>query len=114
MKIAKYSDVPAEEVTIEGAKGVKVRWLISSDDGATNFAMRLFEVQPGGCTPFHSHPHEHEVFVVEGTGVVSCDGSDYDLEREQVVFVPGGAEHQFRNTGDGLLRFLCIIPIKSP
>ncbi|HSJ53691.1 MAG TPA: cupin domain-containing protein [Anaerolineae bacterium] len=26
------------------------------------------------------------------------------------VFVPGGEMHQFRNTGDEVLRFLCLVP----
>jgi len=27
-----------------------------------------------------------------------------------VIFVPGGKEHQFKNTGKSILRMLCIIP----
>ena len=26
------------------------------------------------------------------------------------VFVPGGDMHQFKNTGDGVLRFICLVP----
>ena len=32
--------------------------------------MRQFELAPGGHTPRHTHAHEHEVFVLEGAGVV--------------------------------------------
>ena len=87
-----------------------VRWLIGDADGAPNFAMRMFEVEPGGHTPLHTHPHEHEVFIVEGTGVFVCEGKEYPFEPEHAIFAPGGTEHCFKNTGDSVMRFLCLIP----
>ena len=68
MKLANYKDVQLEDVNVEGAKGTKIRWLISQKDNAPNFAMRMFEVEPNGNTPFHLHTWEHEVFCLEGTG----------------------------------------------
>jgi len=113
MKIEKSSDISESAVEVEGAKDVTIRWLISKEDGAKNFAMRMFEVQPGGCTPLHRHPHEHEVFVVEGQGTVVCEGQEYALEREHVVFVAPGEQHQFKNTGNTMVKFLCLIPIEA-
>lgn len=113
MKVVKSSDVEKEPVQVEGAKGVEIRWLISKGDGAENFAMWMFELQRGGYTPLHTHPHEHEVFVVEGQGIFVCEGQEYPFNREHVIFVPGGKEHRFKNTADGVLRFLCIIPASA-
>jgi len=110
MKVAKSCDVERVEVNMEGAAGVAVRWLIGENDGAPNFAMRMFEVQPGGHTPLHTHPHEHEVFIVEGTGMFVCEGTEYPFEPEHAIFAPGGKEHCFQNTGDSVMRFLCLIP----
>jgi len=110
VKVTRSSDIAKKPVEMEGAEGVEIRWLISKDDGAGNFAMRMFEVRPGGCTPLHRHPHEHEVFVLAGEGVFVCEGQEYPFGGEYVIFVPGGEEQQFRNTGEGTLRFLCLIP----
>ena len=110
MKIEKSSDIPKSAVDMEGAKDVEIRWLISKDDGADNFAMRMFELKPGGYTPLHTHPHEHEIFVVEGQGTFVFEGKEHQFEKDYVIFVPGGEEHQFRNTGNSILRLLCIIP----
>jgi len=110
MKIVKSSDVVKNAVEVEGAKDVQIRWLISKDDGAGNFAMRMFELLPGGYTPLHTHPHEHEVFVIEGEGVFVYEGEEYEFGPEYVIFVPGDKEHCFRNTGNSVLRFLCLIP----
>jgi quercetin dioxygenase-like cupin family protein len=110
MKVEKSGNIRKSEGTVPGAAGVGERWLISKEDGAENFAMRMFELERGGHTPLHTHTHEHEVFIVEGEGVFVCEGREYPFGPEHVIFVPGGKEHCFRNTGKAVLRFLCIIP----
>lgn len=112
MKIEKSGNIRKSPVETEGAKEVAIRWLISKEDGAENFAMRMFEVQPGGHTPLHTHPQEHEVFVLEGKGTFVYEGEEHPFESEFVIFVPPNKEHQFKNTGDGILRMLCIIPLR--
>ncbi len=111
MKVMNYTEIGSEEVAEEDARRVTVRWLIDENDGAPNFAMRLFEVAPGGYTPRHAHPWEHEVFVVGGRGSVYRDGEYVDVKRGDVVFVPPNEDHQFKNDGDSTLSFLCLIPI---
>jgi len=110
IKIEKAENIPAKQVDIAGVRDTSMRLLISKDDGAENFIMRMFELQPGGHTPTHKHPHEHEVFVLEGKGLFVCQGQEYELRPELVIFVPGHNKHQFRNTGSDSLRFLCLIP----
>lgn len=112
MKVVDYRTVKAEPVEVEGAKDVKVRWLIAKKDQAENFAMRLFEVSPGGHTPYHTHDWEHEVFVVEGEGEVQIDGQTYPVKKDTVVFVEPNQKHCFKNTGEGILKFICLIPYK--
>ena len=110
MKILHFEDMESNPVQMEGAKDVTIRWLIAKEDGAPNFAMRLFEVQPGGHTPLHTHPHEHEVFILAGRGVVTDEGTERPIGPEDAILVPGGCQHNFKNTGDSVLRFLCLIP----
>ena len=113
MKIEKSSNIAKQPVEVEGAKDTDIRWLISKEDGAENFAMRMFEIKPGGHTPLHEHPHEHEVFIVEGEGIFVCEGKEYEFGRDYVIFAPGGQEHQFKNTGESVLRMLCLIPASA-
>jgi quercetin dioxygenase-like cupin family protein len=114
MKIARYQDVGADRVTTEDAKDVTIRLLITKNDGAPNFAMRLFEIAPGGRTPLHTHDNEHEVFVLEGEGTVWREGKDVPLRPGTAVFVPGGEKHCFKNAGAGKFQFLCLVPVESP
>ena len=110
MKVVHYEQVESAPVETEETVGCRIRRLIGEPDGAPSFNMRLFEVAPGGYTPKHSHAHEQEVFVLEGSGVVMEGDVEHPLRPGTVVFVPPNALHQFRNTGAGPLKFLCLVP----
>ena len=110
MKVNSYKEVEKKAVDMPGASGCTVRWLLSESDGAPNFAMRRFEVAPGGYTPRHSNPYEHEVYVLEGDGVVYEGDEEHAITAGDVIFVTPGDVHQFRNTGQVPLKFLCMVP----
>ncbi len=110
MKVQHYTDTPAEPAEVPG---VTVRWVIKESDGAPHFAMRVFEVEPGGASPFHTHWWEHEVFVLSGRGHVKSAEGTHPIREGTVVFVGPDEEHQFVNEGEDVLRFLCLIPHPS-
>lgn len=113
MQVKHYEQVAQAPVTMPGSSGCQVRWLVDEAQGAPNFAMRQFEVAPGGYTPKHSHPYEHEVFVLEGEGTVSEGDVEHPLKAGDVVLVVPDEPHQFRNTGTAPLKFLCLVPNSS-
>ena len=112
MKHHHFSEAAASPVE-EGATGVTIRWLIDEDMGARKFVMRQFEIAPGGSTPLHKHDWEHEVYILTGNGTVFGNGRHNPLKPGDVVFMPGGEEHQFRNTSKRPLTFLCLIPARK-
>ena len=113
MKVNHFEAIKQAPVTMEGSHGCQVRWLVDETTGAPNFAMRQFEVAPGGFTPRHSHPYEHEVFVLEGQGEVLEGDVAHPLSAGDFVLVTPDEVHQFRNTGDRPLKFLCMVPNSS-
>lgn len=110
MKVSSTQAIEERPVTMEGSSGCTVRWLVDENDGAPNFAMRQFEVQPGGYTPRHNHPYEHEVYVLAGEGEVYEGDVARPLKAGDVVYVAPDEIHQFRNTGDSPMRFICMVP----
>jgi quercetin dioxygenase-like cupin family protein len=110
MKVNHFEQAVQAVVPMEGAVGCQMRRLLGPEDGTPTFAMRQFEVAPGGHTPRHSHPYEHEVFVLEGAGVVVEGEREHPLAAGDVIFVVPGEIHQFRNTGQQPLKFLCLVP----
>ena len=113
MKHVHYTDIELEIPNEEGIKDLKVRWLISKEDGAEKFAMRLFEIQPDGYSPLHQHDWEHEVFILEGNGITKDKNNEKTFKQGDVFFVPPMEWHQFVNTGEKPLKFLCLIPYKK-
>jgi len=99
MKHVNYKDIALEEHEEKGAKNMRIRWLITNKDGAENFAMRLFEVEPNGYTPWHQHDWEHEVFILEGEGIGKSEKGEAPFREGDVFFIPPMEWHQLRNTG---------------
>jgi quercetin dioxygenase-like cupin family protein len=115
MKIIKhFEEIEAKSFSGDQVRGVAGRVAIGAADGAANFCMRLFTVEPGGHTPRHSHDWEHEILVHEGNGQVFRDGSWNDIERGSVIFIPPNEEHQLRNNDTTPFVFACLIPQGAP
>lgn len=110
MKVTNYKNVELEDVNVEGAKNTKIRWLISQKDTAPNFAMRMFEVEVGGNTPYHTHKWEHEVFILKGEGALRTENGEKPFKAWDVVYVDPMKIHQFINKGDEKMYFLCVVP----
>jgi quercetin dioxygenase-like cupin family protein len=108
MKVFSSESVEAQPAV--GLQGVTLRWVIAKNVGAPNFAMRVIEVQPGAATEKHTHPWEHEVYVLAGEGVVRGDDTEYPLEPGTCVYTAPNELHQFANMDSVALRFICVIP----
>jgi quercetin dioxygenase-like cupin family protein len=84
MKIRNYRQVEG----IKAAPGVLMRVVAGPAEGAPTFVMRVFEIQQGSTTPFHSHDWEHEVFVLGGQGVVRGAGKESPLREGDCYRAP--------------------------
>lgn len=109
MRVKNYREVRAE--TIAKEPGLTVRWLVSELEEQPEFAMRLYELQPGAATTPHVHHWEHQAFITAGQGKVVAEGYECLLREGDVVYVPPLERHQFFNVGNEVLRFLMALPI---
>lgn len=107
------SKIEKNKVEIENANNVEIQWLISKNLEAPNFALRRFTIGKGGNTPYHSHDWEHEVYFLEGKGVLKTEEKEIPVEKDFAAYVPKNEMHQFVNKGDSDLVFLCIVPMYS-
>ena len=97
----------------EKVRHVEKRVLVGPNQSAPVFSMRKFTVGAGGCSPYHTHPWEHEVYILTGKGQVRHATGSIDVEPGDFAFVPPNEEHQFVNAGDGVLEFLCMVPLEG-
>jgi len=93
---------------VEGEKmgeGVLMRWVISDKDGAENFYMRVIDAEPGAeGPPLHQHAYEHEMYILEGQGVLVGEEGETPYKRGDVIFIPPNEKHQLKHKGP--LRFI--------
>ncbi len=98
----------------EKVRHAEKRVLIGPQEDAPNFSMRKFTIGQGGCSPYHTHPWEHEVYVLAGQGEVRyAAGGSRAVEPGDFAFVPPSDEHQFVNTGSDAFEFLCMVPLSG-
>ncbi|MCL4385025.1 MAG: cupin domain-containing protein [Actinobacteria bacterium] len=109
MKIKKRKELTKVDIKDNNAKDVNFYPAITARDGAPIFALRLFEIESNGYTPFHSHKWEHEVYIIEGNGFLKGEKEEYIIEKNNFIFVEPEEFHQFIAGGKGL-RMICIVP----
>ncbi|MCD6370263.1 MAG: cupin domain-containing protein [Thermoplasmata archaeon] len=118
MYVSHVDKVKKEKVEMKGmdgqhTKGVWIQWLIREEQGAENYALRLFTLEPGGTIPKHQHPWEHEIFVLEGKGIIGAGDREIEVSAGNFAYIEPDIPHWYRNTGEVVWKFLCIIPIKK-
>lgn len=58
------------------------------------------DIAPGAVAPWHRHPGEEVIYIIEGTLEYQLEGHQpVTLEAGQVLFVPAGVAHMARNRG---------------
>ena len=105
--------VRSDEITydaVDAADGLSKGVLIDADDGAPNFAIRRFTLDPGAEVPAHTNAVEHEQYVLSGEYVVGIDGEEHVVSAGDALLIPAGVPHWYRNEGDETGAFICAVP----
>jgi len=107
MIVSSYLDTkPVQE-----SPGLVKREVITANDGAPNFCMRVFDVEPGSSTPSHEHPWEHEIYILSGRGLAVGEQGETEIAKDSTIFIPPDEHHCIVNNGSETLRLICVIPI---
>ena len=76
-----------------------------------NFAMRRFTMEPGGGMPDHTNTVEHEQYRAARSRRAFAVGiEEFDVQAGDVVLIPAGVPHWYRNSGRGKFR----VPVHHP
>jgi len=110
MKITRLQECESSAVDLVGASGATRQVPIGKADGAPNFSIRVFTLEPGGHTPHHRHESEHLNYILSGSGVVMDGETPRPVDAGAFILVKPHEKHQYRNTGDTPLVFMCMVP----
>ena len=77
-------DLQRHDLSIEGRETVQAR----------------IEIAPGATAPWHRHPGEEVIYILEGPLDYQLEGQPWaTFAAGQVLFVPAGVAHRARNRG---------------
>ncbi len=86
--------------------GISVKMMVDSDLGADLSTMFMVQYEPGGFAGAHDHPLEEAYLILEGEVAGVFDGDEYRLGPGDLAWAGVGCVHEFRNVGDGRVRWL--------
>ena len=90
------------------------RLLVDKDLGCQRVT-QFMGVIPPGTSPHHYHTYEEAIFILEGHGIVWCDGESCEFSAGTSIYLPIGQRHMLENTGDDNVRLLGVFyPSGSP
>jgi quercetin dioxygenase-like cupin family protein len=87
------------EIAALPLEGGVLQWLVDRELGARHVMAYRLALEPDSGL---SHVHigaEEVLYVLEGTGEIRVEGATHQVGPGQAVFIPGGAEHSYLNTG---------------
>ncbi|GAB3323759.1 cupin domain-containing protein [Haloplanus salinarum] len=103
----------SDEITyepVDAADGLSKGVLLDEADGAPNFAIRRFTLDPGAEVPKHTNAVEHEQYVLSGEYVVGIDGEEHVVSAGDTLLIPAGVPHWYRNESNETGAFVCAVP----
>lgn len=86
--------------------GITVKMMIDSDLGSDQHTMFMVQYVPNGFAGPHDHPLEEAYLFLEGEAEGIFDGQKYMLRAGDLAWAGVGCVHEFRNVGDGVVRWL--------
>ena len=86
--------------------GISVKMMVDSDLGADLSTMFMVQYQQGGFAGAHDHPLEEAYLILEGEVEAVFDDEKYHLVPGDIAWAGVGCVHEFKNVGDGIVRWL--------
>ena len=92
--------------------GTNAARLINLDDNPPTCTLSYSQIGPGNTSSHHIHEWEHEVYIIDGTGTLFCDGTEYPVKAGDAMFIPPNVDHYtLNNGGNGDIHRIEINPL---
>ena len=101
----------SEGMDFRGVGGLVKRLVHPTLSGSKYLGMSIAYLNPGEEFPPHRHSNEEAYFILQGTGIMTVEGheGEINLEKNLSVFMGENKEHYTKNTGNEPLVMLCSL-----
>lgn len=110
MIVSHLDSVTKKKLESDTLKNAYMQVCIGESEGWDSHVMRVMTVEKDGYTPKHSHPWPHTNYVISGQGTLLITDEEKEIKTGSIAYVDSNTLHQFKNTGDEDLVFICIVP----
>jgi mannose-6-phosphate isomerase-like protein (cupin superfamily) len=107
MSVQKNSEIPY----VDGSEGTKIKQYFHPHNtlNGVRFSLAQFTIKQGKRSLRHKLQSSEIYYILEGTGVMRINEESFTVGRDDSVYVPPMSEQFIENTGEGDLRFLCMV-----
>jgi quercetin dioxygenase-like cupin family protein len=106
-----YSVAPTRAVPSGKAKLMR---LAGKEEGAKQAFFAVLELAPGAKVPVHRDATEEYIYMLQGTGEITIDGTTHSVKEGTGVFMPANAEVSFVATGQETVRVVQFFAGQGP
>lgn len=96
--------VPARSIRVEGSRTLR---FVGADHGS-EISFFLVTNDPGQGPGLHRHPYSETWTVLEGEATIRAGDATIVARAGDTAVVQARTWHGFTNTGDGVLRIMCV------
>lgn len=107
MSLRKNSEIDV----IQGIEGTKIKQYFHPHNtlNGISYSIAQFTLEVGKKSKLHKIKSSEIHYILEGSVNLKINNEPYHLEKDDSVYVPANSEQFIENTGNGNLRFLCIV-----
>ncbi|MHA1730213.1 MAG: cupin domain-containing protein [Promethearchaeota archaeon] len=107
MKIEHFHYSKSREKSVSDYNSERTAIRVFIEKEAPNFIMRRFEIKSGGSIGVHSHPVEHEIYLLKGQLFLTDNKGRKELVSEdEFIFFPPNEPHGYINSSNETAAFI--------
>ena len=107
--IRNIAEVPWREFPNHFGGALSKPLVMPETAGSRHLDYRISMYQPMAHVARHKHQVQEQIYhVLEGEGLMEIDGVRRVVRKQDVIFIPPGAEHALYNTGFTDLTFIVV------
>ena len=101
----------SEIQTIEGNEGTSIKQYFHPHNtlNGISYSVAHFSLEADKETKLHKLTSSEVYYILEGTGTFVMDKDEFEIKKDDSVYVPPNTEQKIKNTGSNILKFLCIV-----